>query len=109
MDFVKNTPWWLTILLYMTSLLLGIFVGAPIAVTYYKLTIPSEVAELFGLIAINHWYYLVGLSLLATFGFKYVRSKKNLAFIFTYLFFSVLIIPVVFYGVEVSNYYSYKT
>jgi len=105
MGFIKTTPWWLTILLYISSVILGIYIGSPIAVAYYKLTIPVEVDELFGLIAIYHWYYLVGLSLLATLGFKYIRSKKNLSFSLIYLILSILLVPVIFYGIEVSNYY----
>ena len=108
MEFVRHTPWWLVLLLYVTTLLLGIYVGAPITDIDYELTIPSEVAELFALLAFVHWYYLIILCLLATLGFKYVRKKKNMVLDITYLVCYILLVPIVFYGIEVSNYYSYK-
>jgi len=105
MELIKNTPWWLTILLYISSVLLGIYVGAPIAVDYYELTIPSEVDELFALLAIYHGYYLFGLCLIATFGYKYIRLRKILILNLGYLILSIFLVPMIFYGIEVSNYY----
>lgn len=105
MEFIKNTPWWLAIVLYITSVMLGIYVGTPIAVKQYQLSIPSEVNQLFALLAIYHFYYLLALCVAAAIGYKFLRSRKNQLIQFGYVVVCIMLIPTIFFGIEVSNYY----
>ncbi len=105
-SFLLNTPWWLVPIYFITSVILGLYIGVPLAIKHFDLTIPSEVNELFVLMAIVYSYYLLPLCFVAAFGYRYVRAKKGKFLQIAYLIFCAFAIPMFFYGIGVTLYYN---
>jgi len=103
--FIKTMPWNLVIFFYISTVVIGIFVGAPIATKYYNLTIPNEVGELFFLLPITNFFLMLPICMLAAVGsqHKYLSGKKYLKIMYFAL--CSFMVPLVFYGVTVSLYY----
>ena len=102
---IKTTPLWLAPVLFITTLILGIYVGTPFAVSYYNLGIPSEVSQLFALMPFVYFYSSIPLCLVCAWGLKFVRKKSNKLVNTGYILLCVILVPVIFYGIGVSNYY----
>lgn len=102
---LKETPLWLIPLLFATTLVLGIYVGSPIAISYYKLGIPTEVDQLFAVMPFGYSYSFIPLCFACAWGLKKVREKSSKLMNMLYVLFCVLLVPIIFYGVAVTNYY----
>ena len=102
---LKETPLWLIPLLFVTTLVLGIYVGSPIANSYYKLGIPTEVDQLFALMPFGYFYLFFPLCFACVLGLKKVRKRSSKLMNMSYVLFCVLVVPVIFYGLAVTNYY----
>ena len=103
--YIRSTPLWVIPLLFFTTLVVGIYLGAPLATKHYNLTIPSEVAELFALMPFVYSYTLVPLCLVCAVGLKLIRAKTSNAISIAYILLCVILVPIIFYGVGISNYY----
>ena len=104
-NHIKSIPIWLAPLLFVSTLFIGIYVGSPIAVDYYNLSIPTEVDQLFALMPFVYFYLSIPLCLLCAWGLKLVRKRGSNALSVSYIFICILLVPVIFYGVGVTNYY----
>ncbi len=102
---IKTTPLWLAPVLFISTLVIGIYIGTPIAVSFYDLAIPSEVSQLFALMPFVYFYSSIPLCIACAIGLKLVRKKSNMAINIFYILLCVILVPVIFYGVGVSNYY----
>ncbi|KZN58353.1 hypothetical protein [Pseudoalteromonas luteoviolacea] len=100
--FVESTPWWFLIVLYITTLVIGVFVGAPMMIEAYDLTLSVEVKRLFVLMPLIRIHYLLPLLIIAAFGLKVVREKNNKQLTKAFIFASVILTPCIFYGLHVS-------
>ncbi|KID57292.1 hypothetical protein JF50_08685 [Pseudoalteromonas luteoviolacea] len=105
--FIETTPWWFLILLYVTTLALGTLVGAPLVIQAYDLPNPVEVTRLFVLVPLIKVHYLLPLLLLVTFGLKYVKSKQKKQLTLSFIVASIMLVPVIFYGLQLSDIYLY--
>jgi len=102
---IKTIPIWFIPVLFITTLVLGVYLGVPIATRTYSLSIPSEVSQLFALMPFVYFYALIPLCVLCAWGLKLVRKNSNKLVTAAYILFCVIFVPVVFYGIGVSNYY----
>ena len=87
-------------------MLIGVFLGAPIATRYYNLTIPAEVVQLFVLMPFVYFYTLVPLCFVIAFTIIQLCRKSNVLVHAVCISLCMVIIPVIFYGIGVSNYYN---
>jgi len=104
-DHIKATPWWLAPLLFAGTVFIGIYLGAPIAVSYYSLSYPSEVQRLFALMPFVYFYLLIPLCLVGVVGLRIIRVRSTRLVSAAYVFLCFIAVPAVFYGIGVSNYY----
>ena len=106
---IGTFPWWAVLVVFVATLVLGIFVGAPIATEYYDLSLPGEVSVLFALMPFVYFYYLVPLCFVAAAGFWAIRPKAGFAVKSMYLMASTVVTWAIFYGIGVANYYAQDT
>ena len=102
---IKSTPFWFAAMLLITTFVIGIYVGAPIAVNYYNLTLPNEVVKLFVLMTFGYFYWLIPLCYMCAEGLKLVRKKFNMLISTVYVLLCIILVPIIFYGIGISNYY----
>ncbi|MCF2859143.1 hypothetical protein L1286_16795 [Pseudoalteromonas sp. SMS1] len=103
--FVESTPWWFLIVLYITTLVIGVFIGAPIMIEAYDLTMSIEVKRLFVLMPLIRIHYLLPLLIIAAFGLKLVRDRNNKLLTKVFILASVVLTPCIFYGLHASYIY----
>ena len=102
---IKTTPIWFIPVLFIATVVLGVYLGAPIAASTYSLSIPSEVSQLFALMPFVYFYALMPICILCAWGLKLVRKKLTKLVTAVYILFCVIFVPVIFYSIGVSNYY----
>lgn len=103
--YEKTTPIWLTIVLYISTLTIGVYIGSPLAVSYYDLGSPTEVDQLFFLTTLIFSYLLIPLCILCACGLMLVRKKQRKILNALYVFLCIIFIPIIFYGLAISDYY----
>ncbi|ESP90580.1 MULTISPECIES: hypothetical protein [Pseudoalteromonas] len=104
---IENTPWWFLILLYVTTLIIGTFIGAPLLAYAYDISMSIEVQRLFVLMALMRVHFLLPLMIAATIGLTYVRGKKNKSLTYAFIAACVVVIPSIFYGMQASDIYDF--
>ena len=75
------------------------------AVKYYNLGNPNEVDQLFALMLFGYFYISIPLCVMCALGLTLVRKKLSITLNASYIFLCIIFVPIVFYGVGVSNYY----
>ena len=90
---------------FILMILWGIYVGAPIAIQKYGLTIHVEVKILFLLMPFVYFFGSLPLCFASGYCFKFVSSKGNSVLNVFYVLISSIFAAVIFYGVGVSLYY----
>jgi hypothetical protein len=102
---LHNLPWWVAVLVFIGTIIIGIFIGAPIATDYYALSIPTEVSQLFALMPFVYFYYLIPLCLLSAYFFMLAKPSLNKIGAIFFISFSMFTVSGIFYVIGVSNYY----
>ena len=90
---------------FISTIIIGMYVGAPIAIKVYDLTIPSEVQALFMLMPFVYFFASIPLCFLSGFCFRYIAIKKNYRLNVAYTLLCIVLVPTVFYGIGVAHYY----
>ncbi|OCQ23533.1 hypothetical protein A7985_06220 [Pseudoalteromonas luteoviolacea] len=105
--FIETTPWWFIIILYITTIVLGGFIGAPLMASLYNLPTLSEVQQLFVLTALIKFHYLFPILVVATCGLKFVRNKNNKTLTKVFMLGSIILTPSIFYATQAAAIYNY--
>lgn len=95
--------------LLIFTVLIGIYVGAPIAAEHYDLKLLAEVKELFVLLPLGYFYITLPAAVLFAIGFWFVLKRCSALWSALYCVSGFVLFPVVFYGLAVSNYYGQGT
>lgn len=83
-------------MLFVTTLIIGLYVGTPIAVEVYQIGISSEVSQLFALMPFVYFYALLPLCLISALAFKFIRRTSSKVICGAYLLLCSLAVPGVF-------------
>jgi hypothetical protein len=105
MIMTKASQFIVSFVVFISMLPLGMYVGTPIAVQVYNLTIPTEVQELFILMPFVYFFASVPLCLLSGYCFRYVAVKRSITLNASYILFCMVTVSTIFYGIGVSSYY----
>lgn len=101
----KNIQWAWVPYFYISSMVIGIFVGSPLAAKYYRLTISTEVDQLFFLMPIVYFFLSLPLCIAAAAGINHPRFSGRKYLKLIYIGLCTVLVPIVFYGIGVSLYY----
>ena len=101
-----NIQWAWVPYFYISCIVIGMYIGSPLAAKYYKLNISTEVDAFFFLMPVMYFFLSLPLCILAAAGISHPRisSSKFLKIICIGL--CTFLVPTVFYGIGVSLYYS---
>lgn len=91
--------------LIIFTVMMGIYIGAPLAAEYYKLELLSEVKQLFVLLPVGYFYITIPVVVLFAAGFWLALKRYSMTFSVLYGVSVFIAYPVLFYGLTVSNYY----